>query len=275
MTRFFQQLFLQLHFWSQAQTLYKIHSPFVFQLALNCLENTQIPADLIAIEKLRQRWMRSKTQFYFEDLGTGKPRWITIGKCAQQMSIPLFYGHFLFHLIQYLKPRTILELGTNLGISTLYCAFAAPKANITTVEGDYILTTIAKANFQKMNVDKRIQIIHSDFTTFLKQNRSSFDFIFLDGHHDGKATYRYALQLFTFLTPQGVLLIDDIHWSCAMFKTFHRLSQKAQVAIRFDRMGLLFPKRAQAKQTFILRPTLPALVKKWLKVKRTTDKLRS
>jgi predicted O-methyltransferase YrrM len=64
------------------------------------------------------------------------------------------YGQLLFRMVKEYKPKTVLELGTSLGITTSYLAIANPDANVTTIEGSKEVAAIAEEKLQGFKTSK-------------------------------------------------------------------------------------------------------------------------
>lgn len=62
------------------------------------------------------------------------------------------YAKVLYLLIQYCKPKNIIELGTTTGVSALYQALARPSAKVHTLDGNIQLLEIVKGKFAQMNI---------------------------------------------------------------------------------------------------------------------------
>ena len=68
------------------------------------------------------------------------------------------YAQLLFRLAEKYQPKNIVELGTSLGLTTLYFSFACPNAKIITVEGDPNLSKLAGnlfKNQKRKNIDSQ------------------------------------------------------------------------------------------------------------------------
>src|SRR3989344_5021732 len=72
------------------------------------------------------------------------------GKQHHMFNIPEETGRFLYVIMQVKKPSVILEVGTSNGYSTLWFAYASPKAKIYTIEQDPQKIVLAKGNFKTM-----------------------------------------------------------------------------------------------------------------------------
>lgn len=134
---------------------------------------------------------------------------------SYQMSTELmascpFLLRFLQVLIVLKQPRRVLEIGTFLGLSTLYMACALPEdGRIVTVEKHAHFAELARENFLKNGLDHKIQLIRGDAFEVLQHfdARQGFDMVFLDGNKERYAEYFSLLD--PLLLPQGLLVVDD------------------------------------------------------------------
>ncbi len=123
-------------------------------------------------------------------------------------SVPRTTGEFLQFLIELINPQIVLELGCSVGYSTLFLANGLKKGHIYTTE---ILTTkirLAKNNFKKAKLDKKITLIEDNIMDVLKNwdKNKKIDFIFLDADKDN---YEKYYKLFLPLLKKGGLLVID------------------------------------------------------------------
>ena len=84
---------------------------------------------------------------------------------AHQENIPIIQhevvAYFRF-LLQTLKPKNILEIGTAIGFSALLMAENAPEAKITTLDRNPEMIAFAKENFAKYDTRKQITLVEGD-----------------------------------------------------------------------------------------------------------------
>jgi len=114
-------------------------------------------------------------------------------------------------LISLTKSKRILEIGTFVGVSSMYMANVLPKDGIlTTVEKYDHFADIAKENFILNNLDKKIELVNTDALLYLKELdvEDKFDLIFLDGNKEQYSDYFELID--PVLTKNGLLIVDDI-----------------------------------------------------------------
>ncbi|HOW32032.1 MAG TPA: class I SAM-dependent methyltransferase [Bacteroidales bacterium] len=246
-----------------ARTKYGIHSPFVYSLVTEVFENHQANADTERIKALRNRLKRSKRVLEVTDFGSGrgnKPyalHFRTVGNLAAHSAVTPSRGELLYNLVNRFRPSTILELGTSLGISTLYLSTGNPYAKVITIEGCSTTSEVARENFAEFNLTN-IKMLTGRFEDVLPaalDQLATVDFAFIDGHHEYEPTKNYARMIMQRVTENSVIVIDDIHWSAGMEKAWKEICSLPQVKVSIDvfRFGMLFFREGLSKQHFGIR----------------------
>ncbi|MBI4005366.1 MAG: class I SAM-dependent methyltransferase [Gammaproteobacteria bacterium] len=205
------------------------------------------------IELLRKNLESSNTEILVEDYGAGsqyldlaskemnrnKIVTRTVGEICRNASKTGFWSFLLFKLIRKFGVSACLELGTCLGISTSYIAAAlklSGAGKITTLEGAESLASLASENFHKLDLDN-VKIIVGRFQDTLNKvlnENGDMDFVFIDGHHDEKATLAYFEQVIPFLAERALLVLDDITWSEGMNRAWKTITEDKRIKISVD-----------------------------------------
>ena len=248
---------------SKSKTKFAIHSPFVFDYITKVLEVKEKNEALDQIHARYKELLNSSRVVETTDFGAPKGRKIytvrfsSVSQLARKSSVPRRYGEMLYRTVEWFKPAAILEMGTCLGISSLYMAKAAPQAKFYTLEGCAAKSELARTNFEKLGMDQ-IEISTGRFCDTLPVvlgKMPSPDFVFIDGHHQYKPTLSYFDQILKYANEGTVLVIDDIHWSGGMEKAWNEICQRADVSVTIDlyRLGLVFLRKGLSKQNFIIK----------------------
>ncbi len=145
----------------------------------------------------------------------------TLSHLARKAATPPLKGTYLYLFTQQQKPRRILELGTHLGIGTLYLHTAAPNADIHTVEASKTLAMYARRHFALFGA--RIHIHTGTFEEVLPTLAGPWDMIYIDGDHRGPALEAYVTALYPQLRVGGWFVCDDIYWSRDMWLSWQKL----------------------------------------------------
>jgi len=238
------------------------HSPFIFHFITKVLNDKFKYPDYIGIEQLRRQLLKDQTFLTIEDLGAGsmvnKTDQRTVASIVKNAVKPKKYGQLLYRMVKEYKPKTILELGTSLGITTSYLANGNTAAKIITMEGATQVAKIAKQNFNKLKL-QNIQLIEGNFDGTLPSvinQLPSLDFAFIDGNHQQEPTKRYFQQLLRKTHNDSILIFDDIHWSREMEQAWHTILKHPSVRCSIDLFFIgiiLFRNEFREKQHFTIR----------------------
>ena len=237
-----------------------IHSPFVFNLLTKVIENNNQYYAFDSIELLKQRLLDNQKTISVTDYGAGSTKLKNnirkISEIARISSQKEKYGRLLFRLVEHFKPEQILELGTSLGIGTLYLAMPNSNSNLYTIEGCPEIAAVAKENFKQLKV-QNIQLLVGSFDEQLPKllkEVSKLDFVFFDGNHRKEPTLSYFEQCLPLAHENTVFVFDDIHWSKEMDEAWQIICNNSRTVICIDLffMGLVFFKKGIPKQNFVI-----------------------
>ncbi|WP_232695520.1 O-methyltransferase [Brevibacillus daliensis] len=127
---------------------------------------------------------------------------------ARQENIPIIQlagAQFLRTLLLMKQPKSICEIGTAIGYSTIWLAEAALEAQIVTMELDTERSARAKQTFKEAGLVDRITLIEGDATEGLDPSYQ-FDCLFIDA---AKGQYPVFLEKYLPLVKEGGLVITD------------------------------------------------------------------
>ncbi len=240
------------------KTKYSVHSPFVFDFFTQVLEGKKsaIGAD---IETLRKKLCRSSLIVEYEDLGAGRgnnqPKLVqrSIGEIARNSARTRMEGEFLYRLCKHYQPQRCLELGTNLGISTLYQLRALGNSQFISLEGASVLFDMAQTHIHQFGLEADLRV--GEFGELLDKldlAQLSPDYVFIDGNHRYEATMEYFYRFLPHIAEGGLMIFDDIYWSAGMVKAWQEIIQQPEVSVSIDLFffGLCFIRRKQQKEHF-------------------------
>ncbi len=239
-----------------------IHSPFVYDFIRHVLNDKRNFYAYQKVESHRFLMMYNSTQLEVEDFGAGsvsgakKKR--SIASIVKNAAKPPKLGQLLFRIANYYQPKTIIELGTSLGLSTAYLAMGNAAAHVITCEGATAIAAVAKENFSLMGLNN-IAITEGDFDKTLQpllQTTGGWDLAFIDGNHRKEPTLRYFEQLLRKKNESSILIFDDIHWSKEMETAWTAIKEHSDTTLTIDLffIGLVFfRKEFKVKQHFAVR----------------------
>ncbi len=238
-----------------------IHSPLVYDLFTNVITSRNPFYAFEKIEAVRSKMILSNEKIPVLDFGTGgeekNQRMLSLSFIARNYVKSQKYGQLLFRLVNYFHPSTILEIGTSLGVSSLYLSSCDSKSQVVTIEGCPNIAGIANKNFENAKANNITQII-GEFSKSLPQALSYFtklDFAYFDGNHRKQPTLDYFNQCLKLQHSDSVFVFDDIYWSSEMAEAWKEIKKHPSVTLTIDlySIGIIFFKEAQQKQHFRLQ----------------------
>jgi predicted O-methyltransferase YrrM len=245
-----------------ARSYRKIHPPFAFEV-ITTLKQKKHHQTFDVIKNIYKSYRKKKGKVEHTDLGANAKnlpyvrKYRRIRDIAKKTSIKPKYGRAMFYLINQYKPKTILELGTSLGISTLYLSQGNRNAKVISIEGCAEITAIAAKTFKKARA-QNIDIYTGGFESLLKKaldDLGQADLVFFDGNHRKKPTLDYFQTALPYAGENSIFIFDDIHWSPEMTRAWKTIGSHQDVTLTLDlfQIGLVFFKKGLSKQNLVVR----------------------
>ncbi|MBF7095767.1 O-methyltransferase [Alkalibacter mobilis] len=130
---------------------------------------------------------------------------------AKENSVPIIHPEVAKLIEIILKTgtyKTILEIGTAIGYSSILFANTNPDICIDTMEINEDMIRLALNNIERASLTDRINIIPGDATENIKKIDKKYDVIFLDG---AKGHYIHILEeCISLLNPGGMIISDNV-----------------------------------------------------------------
>ena len=202
-------------------------------------------SDCQPIEAERQRLLSCDAALVDGTLGAGSPfdQGQTI-EAACRVSRSPAGGLLLYHLARALKPRQVIELGTNVGISSAYLASALARnsGQLVTLEFSPYRQRIAQLMHERLTL-RNVTHVRGAFAETLcgvLQGLPSVDLAFIDGDHHLQPTLDYFAAILRRISERAVLVFDDIRWSKGMLQAWDAVRKHPQVrlSVNLHNMGL-------------------------------------
>ena len=259
-----QQIKSYLKFLFHSKNEHGIHSPFVFDLVTKCFyDNTKYP-EYETLKSYRKSLLENKNTIDVTDFGAGsrvfKSNTREISKIAQTAGITPKNAELLFRIVSYFQPKSILEIGTSLGLATSALSLGTEKAKIITLEGCPNTMATAKKMFQVSSFkfpNNAVDFVNTEFNLFFENLKPQiFDLVYFDGNHSKKATLEYFEALLPTISNDSVWIFDDIHWSADMEEAWEIIKKHSKVSVTIDtfQWGIVFFRAEQEKEHFIINP---------------------
>lgn len=133
----------------------------------------------------------------------------------------------IYHLVRFLKPKSILEIGTHIGASVIH--FAAAISDLHEMNGARVDTVDLKdvnsegsrpwvacgskvsprAMLKRLHLDSFVHFHTAESCDFLSSTKFRYDLIFLDGSHTKTAVKREVPLALRALATGGAILLHD------------------------------------------------------------------
>jgi len=200
--------------------------------------------------------LNDRRQIHVEDFGTKNTGNRLISEIAQKSLTNVKFSSLYQRIITDNKFSTIVELGTSLGINSLYLASTA-GTKVATFEGSDQIAAIAETTFEFAGASN-ISIIKGNISQTLSrhiQMLRKIDFVFMDANHTYEATVQYFKTIVNRLHEKSIVVVDDIHLHSGMEKAWRELKRDELVYGSADlyRAGILFFDPSLNKQHVILQ----------------------
>lgn len=235
------------YFW-RAKNISQIKEPFIHSFTKNVIEANEPFPFFESIEQLRQTLKQDNRPLEIHDFGAGaaeNPTYkTTIGENAKKSLSIKLTAQLLSRLTNWLQPKTMVELGTSLGIATLYQAMSSPKGQMYSIEGCPNTAIVAREAVAKLDV-RNITIQHGNFDYLLPQllqQIKNLDYIFVDGNHREEPTIAYFEQCLPYVHQDSILVFHDIRWSDEMANAWKYIQNHKSVksTVEVYDIGIVF-----------------------------------
>lgn len=240
-----------------AKSRHHVHSPFVYDLLDNVINDNSPFYGYELVEALRAKNLLDESEVSIADYGTGEDRKEKISQIAGKSVMAKKYSQLLFRLVNKFQPVHILEIGTSLGLTTIYLSLASSKSKVITLEGSEEIGKIASKNFSSLKRNN-IELIIGEFDYGINQAISktkNFDFVLFDGNHTQDATLSYFGKCLAHANENSVFVFDDIHWSREMENAWQQIKQHPSVSTSIDlfQIGIIFFRKGMSREQFVLK----------------------
>ncbi len=262
MLHFFNYIFRYIIYFFKARYYYGhgVHSPFMYRFVRKVLFVHNRKKFYKQIDRVFNEYKRNHTVINLNDFGAGsrvstvKTR--QVSDIVRNSSTRKKYGKLLSRMVEYFKVKHAVELGTSLGIGSLYIA-GNKQVELHTIEGDKSLYEMAKSTFEHLKLDN----IYAYFGTFDKvlpivlEKIPRLDMVYFDGNHTKEATLKYFEICLQKIHNETIFVFDDIYWSEDMEAAWEEIKENPKVKVSVDifQMGIVFFRKELSKEHYIIR----------------------
>lgn len=226
-----------------------IHSPSLFYLITNVIEENLQYYKYGLVEQVRAILKKSGLKI---NVG-GKV--MTLEEIIKRDCKPKHLSQMLMRLAVHYKPKNILEIGTSLGLSTMYIAAADSRSKIVTIEQEKEIADQNVKNFKRAGF-QNIEMICGDAVGELGnalKRLDSVDMLYIDISDADKAM-RVFNETKERLAKKSFCVIGDIHESDEKEELWNKLKEDNVVRVSLDifDFGLLIIDDELQKEHFML-----------------------
>ncbi|WP_246269621.1 O-methyltransferase [Pedobacter panaciterrae] len=237
------------------------HSPFVYKLTDEVIYDFKSKSEYKSIEAQRKKLFNDDSLVTVTDLGAGshlnKNRTKKVSQIAKNALKNPALAQLIYRLAKDNNPKTIIELGTCLGITTAYLSKACPEADVITIEGCPETAKVAHNNFKELDLEN-VELQVGNFDVLLPDviaKAEKLDFVYIDGNHRKEATLNYFNWCLPKIHENSLLIFDDIYWSKGMKEAWQEIKNHPEVVVTIDLfwIGLVYFRKGQAKEHFKIK----------------------
>ena len=143
-------------------------------------------------------------------------------------------GRLLSLFSNIIKPKTILEIGTYTGYSTICLAEGLSKnGKIHTIDYNEELVTLQNKYFKKSEFDKKIFFHLGNAIEIIPKLKGPFELVFIDADKINYETY------FDFVIPKmskgGLIISDNVMWSGKVLDEFDSIDESTVALKKYNK----------------------------------------
>lgn len=258
LSKYFFPIYAYFIYWLKKEDLYSLQAPFVAEIYQRLKHYLQESSkEHLELENVRKQLLHDSEILEIEDFGEGskkleKQRYRKTADITKHSTTGRKFSLIYQFFCSQTPGQNVLELGTCVGINTLYLSKAV-KGQLFSFEGAEGLWQKAQQYQRPENTVYILGDIRKQLPIHLKENRP-VDFALIDATHNFEGTVQYFNMLLPAIHEQSILIIADIHWSEGMEKAWEQISKHPSVSLSLDfyECGVLLFKKGLAKNHYIL-----------------------
>ena len=154
-----------------------------------------------------------------------------IGKYGRDNKIPILLDdtlEYISNILQKVKPRRILEVGTAIGFSAIsFSKYLTEDGRIDTIEIESLRVQQALENIEMVGVQDKIRVLEGDALEILPYLSEEYDVVFIDAAK-GKYIefFEHALRL---CKKGGYIIADNVLYKGMVQSDYNKHKQRTAV----------------------------------------------
>jgi predicted O-methyltransferase YrrM len=183
----------------------------------------------------------------------------TLSKFTSKFTLDAKYGKLLQRMVEFYKPKHILELGLNTGIESNYLLSNSIIQDLPILSYNFQLTT--------NKLDKIKEHTNTEFANFYEsmlfenyytnelENQTYFDLCLIHGQPDADEFWNFYDKYKSKLHTHSMVIFTNIRLTNDHYINWQQITNLSEVTacIELFKMGIVFFRTEQQKQKFILR----------------------
>ena len=247
-----------LFYFFTAGNKHSVHSPFIYDLVTKIINARRIKPEYHTYELIRSNMLKSNADVEILPIGassfSGKKK---LSDLVKKSAKSAKYAELLERLCAYFNPEFAIEIGSSVGMSTMYQAAGIKQGYLFALEGNHDSLKIAEHNIEKAELPN-VQFREGLFEQTLPQLLNELprvDYVFFDGNHQLDATLQYFELCLQKAHSGTVFVFDDIRWSDDMLLAWNKIKNHPLVGVSVDlyAMGIVFFRTEQEREHFTIR----------------------
>lgn len=130
---------------------------------------------------------------------------------CEERNLPIIHkevGQFIKLVINQLNAKNIIEIGTNVGYSSIFMSKVMKEGKVVTLERSERFYKEALKNISDFGLENNIQVYFGDAVDILDEVEGNFDMAFIDA---AKSYYRIFFdKCLKKMKPGGIILSDNV-----------------------------------------------------------------
>ena len=144
-----------------------------------------------------------------------------------------YQGRILSLVSKIIKPKTVLEIGTYTGYSTICLSEGLDKnGSIHTIDHNEELLVIQNKYFKKAGISEKVKQYTGDATKIVKKLNLDFDLVFIDADKENYPLYFDSI--IEKVKAGGIIIADNILWSGKILEKVEEEDYATKSIIEFN-----------------------------------------
>lgn len=230
-----------------------VHSPFVYNLITKVIEERCPYYSFQDIELYRKQLSHKMDPITYPDWrNKGRLRCRTVAEIVRREAVKPKLGALLFRLANYFKARNILQIGTTMGISTLYLTSYSTDLRCIALENIPGFATIARQAFEKKArnpIDLRVGGYKESLPQALK-DLGNVDLVFFNTLYEPQNNRWLFQECLRYAHNETVFVFKGINANQRSRELWKEICETPEVTVTLDLYSLgivLFNKKLYKK----------------------------